>query len=240
MRLSEKIVLRKGVDGFLLFAPDTGKAFSLNSTSAIIAEELKGECSSEEILKVLCRRFPEGDPAGMEHDLQEFLGQLKSLGYLEGFSGEAVALSESSNGVGNDGRHETGLPENHLLYKGFSMKMVFVPGDLLVVRDIAISEVRQGDIVAFQRAGAADGIVHRVLKINSDCLVTMGDNNSAPDRFRVTAAERPRLVLFRVDANGRQHGVSRGAMGMALFRWHRVRYWTRRILSKIYRVFFPR
>lgn len=241
MRLARHIVFRKGDDGAILFAPASGKAFALNASSEFICERLSREISAEELLSQMCARYPEENADAVKQSLWAYLGRLKALGYLVGFDGEAVEDSQATEGTLSESAAPShSLPENHLLYKGNSMRRVFVLGDILVVRDIPLKEFSRGDIVAFKLPGAKDGIVHRIVSLMPDGFKTMGDNNPKPDAWIVTAAASPRLVVERIDIAGRHHRVFRNSMGVLSFRWHRCRYWTRRILSKIYRFFFPR
>lgn len=241
LRLTRQIVFRKGEDGAILFAPATGKAFALNASSEFICESLSREISSEELLSQMYARYPGENADEIRQSLWLYLGRLKALGYLAGFEGEAVdaeKMPESALSSNDSGAHS--LPENHLLYKGNSMTRVFVQGDILVVKEIPMVEFLRGDIVAFKLAGAKDGIVHRIVRILPDGFATMGDNNPRPDTWAVTAKDHPQLVVERIDIDGRHHRIARGGFGRLSFRWHRCRYWTHRILSKIYRFFFPR
>ena len=224
----------------MLFASASGKAYALNASSEFIGERLSRGISLEELLAQMCARYPNENPDELKRSLCLYLGQLKTLGYIEGFDGKAVDATPPPSDVLPDGAKSNALPENHLLYKGNSMARVFVLGDILVVKDLPLEEFSRGDIVAFKFPDAKDGIVHRIVKMAADGFVTMGDNNSVPDGWIVTVADRPRLVVERIDVAGRHHCISRGRVGMLAFRWHRCRYWTRRLLSKIYRFVFPR
>ena len=110
------------------------------------------------------------------------------------------------------------------LYRGNSMRRVFRPGDRLRTTAIPLRDFRRGDIAVFFPKGTEQpGIVHRVIGFEGDALVTMGDNNAAPDRRRVTAADRPEKVVAGTRWEGAAFAVRNGRSGMAQFRLNRLR-----------------
>lgn len=58
-----------------------------------------------------------------------------------------------------------------------SMEPTFSTGSLLVIKET--DNVQKGDIVVYQSEG--DLIVHRVIEINGDHVITQGDANNTPD-----------------------------------------------------------
>jgi hypothetical protein len=75
-------------------------------------------------------------------------------------------------------------------YRGCSMTGTFRPGDCLTVAPVGLAAVRRGDVVVFRGHACeaeADAIVHRVMGVLRDGLVTQGDNNACPDNTPVTA-----------------------------------------------------
>ena len=109
------------------------------------------------------------------------------------------------------------------LFAGWSMRRVFVPGDVLVLREIPFADFRRGDIVAYGY-GDKPGVVHRVIDRQDDKLFLQGDNNPAPDARPVTAEDSPRLVVGRIPSGSRRiHRVSRGRRGIVQYRCNRLR-----------------
>jgi len=109
------------------------------------------------------------------------------------------------------------------LFAGWSMRRVFTPGDVLVLREIPFADFRRGDIVAYGQ-GDRPGVVHRLIRREDDKLILQGDNNPAPDANPVTAEDSPRLVVGRIPSGSRRiHGVSRGHLGMVQYRCNRLR-----------------
>ena len=126
------------------------------------------------------------------------------------------------------------------LYRGNSMRRVFRPGDRLRTQAIPPEDFRRGDIAAFFPKGPdRPGTVHRVIGFEDGALVTMGDNNAAPDRRRVTAADRPELVVSGNRWDGAAFAVPRGGAGMAQFRFNRLRRAVRNTAGRIFRRFLP-
>jgi signal peptidase len=64
-----------------------------------------------------------------------------------------------------------------------SMRPVIAPGDIVVSRPAAASDVRPGEVVlVVNPARPRTTLVHRVVRINADgSLVTRGDANAGPD-----------------------------------------------------------
>jgi SOS-response transcriptional repressor LexA len=81
-------------------------------------------------------------------------------------------------------------------------------GDLLFV--VKADDARAGDIVIYQRAGNSMTIVHRIIEINNENVVTKGDNNLYPDQpilkaniqgkvvFAIPVLGYPRFLLHMV------------------------------------------
>ncbi len=132
-------------------------------------------------------------------------------------------------------------PENRLqgrsIYTSTSMLRVFKPGDLVETDDtVPFEELRVGDIIVFPSLENPEKrIIHRIVRRRGDSLTTMGDNNPAPDKAPVTAAQKPSLAVARILSNGRRLPLSRGRHGMFQFRMNRSRYWLRRCLRRLCR-----
>ena len=80
--------------------------------------------------------------------------------------------------------HDKG--KSSYLYLGNSMSPTFHHLDKLIIEPIHISKIRTGDVIAFTLVGRSQRIVHRVVKIGSNCVQTQGDNRKDPDTFAVT------------------------------------------------------
>ncbi len=64
--------------------------------------------------------------------------------------------------------------------EGRSMEPTLQPGDLIViVKRISPKDIAVGDVVVYRRGGTL--IIHRVIRIEGDALITKGDNNWLPD-----------------------------------------------------------
>lgn len=105
-------------------------------------------------------------------------------------------------------------------YRGKSMLAVFRPGDHLDVRPVSLPEVRRGDVVLFrplQPGREDDVVVHRVVAVLPEGLVTRGDTNRRPDVPLVTAANLLGRVVAR-ERKGWRLPVLGGEAGLALVR----------------------
>jgi len=66
------------------------------------------------------------------------------------------------------------------LYIGESMKPLFKTGDLVLLKDCDKPKV--GDVIVFLKQDSKEKIIHRVIKISKDSIITKGDNNSLKDK----------------------------------------------------------
>lgn len=92
------------------------------------------------------------------------------------------------------------------IYNGASMKPFFRPGDLLCASYTPLGKIHLGDIVIVKRESninQMDYIVHRVIKVERELLLTRGDNNLKADIQAVT----PQNLIGRVTSFGRQSHV---------------------------------
>ncbi|MGE0599031.1 MAG: signal peptidase I [Dehalococcoidia bacterium] len=112
-----------------------------------------------------------------------------------------------------------------LTVRSGSMQPAISRGDLIVVKPVAISDVKEGDIVLFSSGGDGIPTVHRVAGINevelriSDPatdsvdvqteyrLVTRGDANPEPDFAEVTSDQLLGEVWFTVPGGGAVTGL---------------------------------
>ena len=101
-------------------------------------------------------------------------------------------------------------------YNGPSMNPTFWPGDGLKVAPYKGREICCGDIVAFPHPNGSRTIVHRIARIDSQGIMTRGDNNNRVDPWvlkpediigRVVTARRGNKALTLV---GGKSGVLSG------------------------------
>ena len=99
------------------------------------------------------------------------------------------------------------------IYSGGSMAPLFRPGQMLYVKPDA-QELRPGDVIIFDDPSRRARVVHRIIAITSEGLITRGDHNLQRDELPVVSG----LVVGRVDAveaDGRLRRVSGGRRGLA-------------------------
>lgn len=223
MRINGKIIFRRDGECAVLFDPDHSTVTQLNSTGVILWKELTQGKDLPQLVDTLFHAYGgKISKERLEKDVRSFLGMLSSKQFLLEYEGPAVELAHAETA-----RHDAF--NNFSLYERYSMKRVFVPGDLLETTPRALEEFVPGDIAVFYPHGKdVPGVVHRVLKCTSEGLITMGDNNPRPDDWVVTADYTPALVIARITPAGKRHTVTCGPAGMRQFRWNQFR---RRIRS---------
>lgn len=123
------------------------------------------------------------------------------------------------------------------LYRGRSMRGTFRPGDGLVIAAVGVAAVRCGDVVVFgSRNGVAESrdVVHRVVRVVAEGLITRGDSNHFVDPDPVTA-ENLVGVVKHARRGRRLIAVAGGARGTWQARIQRMRWLLRRVLGKLAR-----
>ena len=68
---------------------------------------------------------------------------------------------------------------------GTSMLPTLEGGDLVVIQNVPISQIHVGDIIVYNGLCSAGGesVVHRVVNITAQGLITKGDNNARTDQY---------------------------------------------------------
>jgi len=95
------------------------------------------------------------------------------------------------------------------------MKGTFKPGDKLIIEKVPFAQIRKGDLIIFSREadGNNDFVVHRVVDIYQNGLITRGDN--CRDRDKELVIEENiigRVIQF--DRMGKIHRGWNGRRGM--------------------------
>lgn len=125
------------------------------------------------------------------------------------------------------------------VYTGSSMRPTFHGGQLLYVRPMA-QDVAVGDVVVF--ADTEKGcVVHRVIAVTDEGLITRGDNNRLDD----SAPIPPEHVIGRVEMVGAGERLKALPGGRRGLRWvqvrrelHQVERWLRRVIGAPYRALY--
>lgn len=109
-----------------------------------------------------------------------------------------------------------------LIYTGASMRRVFEPGDLVTARPARFEDLKKGDIVVCNLDSKIP-IIHRVVFRDASRCVTMGDNNSRPDRRIQRPSDAFLIAVERIPKGKRPRRVKNGAAGWRQFLWNRAR-----------------
>ena len=120
-------------------------------------------------------------------------------------------------------------------YRGGSMLGTFRPGDRISFEPVSLANVQPGDVVAVRpasSAGAARELVHRVVGLRPDGLVTRGDNNPGNDPTLVTADTLLGRVT-RLERAGKLYPVRGGRWGLWRARLLHTRRAARHFLGRL-------
>ena len=128
----------------------------------------------------------------------------------------------------------TATPES-CYYMGNSMRRVFQVGDKLYLEARPLPEIRVGDIVCFVNPVSQVNVVHRVVKVLPEGVVTWGDNNDQPDPGLVDASNYLGIVV-KYSHLGQEKYVRNGLSGKRQFRLNRIRRKCREMAGKLFRL----
>ncbi len=109
-------------------------------------------------------------------------------------------------------------------------------GDAEVIEVLPYGEapVRPGDVVYFRVPGKDHWVVHRVIRLRPEGIITRGDNNPTDDISRLQKSDIIGRVIAARRKRGRQ-GIWNGRRGLLLSRWLRGRAAARRSLAGVLR-----
>ena len=92
-----------------------------------------------------------------------------------------------------------------IIYSG-SMRDSIDVGDIVIITEVPVDEIHEGDIIQFKNGNASIPIIHRVYDIyeNEDnkVFVTKGDANDEPDREPVMPAQIMGKAIFNIPKVG--------------------------------------
>ena len=121
-------------------------------------------------------------------------------------------------------------------YHGRSMRTTFQKGDCIIFKPLDLEQLKEGDIIVFSADSPGNPeIVHRIISITGDTVVTRGDDNH-PDH---TETVQPNNILGKVTAierNGRRLPVQNGKPNRLRSRLPSERSITGYLLRKAYRL----
>ena len=123
-------------------------------------------------------------------------------------------------------------------YHGDSMRGTFRPGDRLTVLPASFADLRPGDVAVFRgsnRQSDADLVVHRVMAVGPDGLVTRGDNAPTADNHLLIAENLVGRAAC-VERDGCTRPVRGGRLGLWRARALHARRSMLRLLTRIGRL----
>ena len=82
-RMTKDIVFREEDDGAFLFDPIKDELRCLNDTGVLIYKAVNGKNSIDDIVKELTGIYPEVEEGQIREDVESFMEDLETRGYLE-------------------------------------------------------------------------------------------------------------------------------------------------------------
>ena len=100
-----------------------------------------------------------------------------------------------------------------------SMEPIIKIGDLVIIKDCPIEQLKEGDIIAFRNGTSV--ITHRIVEIteekNEKVIITKGDNNSSEDRYPVVYSDVEGLYIYRIPKIGHFAMFLQTTLGAIIF-----------------------
>jgi len=116
---------------------------------------------------------------------------------------------------------------------GPSMYPTIKTGDAFKLdKKITYSDYRIGDIIVYPHPKKPIDVVHRIIKVKADGVITRGDNNNLIDPYTIKFGDIKGRVAY-IKRGSREIKVSNGIRG---FIWHKIMLF--RKISRIY-IAFP-
>ncbi len=106
------------------------------------------------------------------------------------------------------------IPLSTMYVSGGSMEPVLHDGDAIVIHQTPFEQLKEGDIVVFQRGESL--IVHEIIERKGDTLITQGSANAVPDE-PVSQEEYRAKMLWRVPGLGAIWRISAKPAAFLLF-----------------------
>lgn len=119
------------------------------------------------------------------------------------------------------------------VYRGPSMHSTFRSGQLLFVYPVE-KDLHPGDVIVFRASDRSNPVVHRIIAISPEGLITRGDNNSEPDPQPVKLEQ----VLGRAEMVADQDRLQRIVSGAPGLRRARVLVVWKKIITVLKRIFW--
>lgn len=127
-----------------------------------------------------------------------------------------------------------------------SMEPTIKAGDLVIVKEVELQELKQGDIIAFRHTKEDVVLIHRIVrkdtKDGKTILKTKGDNNKTEDEFSVEYKDVEGIYVIRFNQLGTIAMFIRSTQGLIIsvlsiitifFLWQLIKSLKREKVAKI-------
>jgi signal peptidase I len=125
-----------------------------------------------------------------------------------------------------------------VVISGHSMVPTLRAPGTVDLRSYGDEKPRRGDVIHFRSPATGTMVVHRVMEVRPDGLVTRGDNSTQNDPGCVPLSAVEGKVIAVNNAKGRRP-VRGGRTGMMMFLYARLFHSVRMIAGRIYSLLFP-
>jgi signal peptidase I len=236
------VVCHPNGQAVILVNPDTDAILLINPSALLLWQALSQPRTQTQLaayildgaLDVPCERVSADVDTFLESLLpQGFIGQVLLSDASDCHFPQALPVVEVSDSSVDPDDPSSELAGEGLqrFYRGHSMQGTFRAGDLLTVTPVSFISLKPGDVVIFSSVGHSQvtrEVVHRVIAITPEGLLTQGDNNPYPDRHPLTS-ERLLGCVTQYNRDGRTHPVRCGFWGLVHIRTLNAKRYIRRL-----------
>lgn len=236
------VICRREPDHVILFNPDTSAMQGVNAVGYLIWQALARPRTPSEVVAYLMETCEDVPVEQVNDDVEVFLQSLRPGGFvgpvLDGDDWLCDAPPARQDPPAESTlSHATDDEDRDSFYHGGSMLGTFRPGDRLIAEEVPVTVICPGDVVIYrgqEELGQPERIVHRVVAITPDGLVTKGDNSPYVDVDPVIADTLLGRVTH-VERGGRVRRVRGGHWGLLHARALHVRGGGRRVAWRLLR-----
>ena len=206
-------------------------SWRINSSAQLLWQALSKPCTQTQLVAYMLEGALGTPCEQVSADVDAFLGSLLPQGFIgqvlqPGASDfnfpQGMPVSERSDSLidPDDSSSELAGEGLQRFYRGRSMLGTFHPGDQLTITPVTLASLRPGDVVIFRSMVHSQNqheVVHRVVSVTPQGLITQGDNNHRIDRLPLTQEQ----LLGRVTQSirdGRVYPVRGGLWGLVHIR----------------------
>ncbi len=233
----------------ILINPDTGAILGINPAGQSLWQALAQPLTQEQLVVYLIENAASTPAEQVSVDVDAFLGSLLTKGFIGKVLQPGMLdfnLPQGSPNLEPDNSpDDPDTPISEItgeglwrFYRGHSMLGTFRVGDQLIITAASFASIRSWEVVIFRsivHTQTQREVVHRVVAVTPNGLLTQGDNNPHIDRLPLTE-ERLLGRVTQCIRDGRVYPVRGGFWGIIHLRSLHAMNFIRHLIGSILRL----